>query len=82
MYIIYKTVINILQRKDINAPNHVTAEKFKERSMSKPLILIGKGGHSKVIKDIIESEQQYHIAGYLDNAIDEYYTENDIFLII
>ena len=29
MYIIYKTVINILQRKDINAPNHVTAEKFK-----------------------------------------------------
>lgn len=50
--------------------------------MSKPLILIGKGGHSKVIKDIIESEQQYHIAGYLDNAIDEYYTENDIFLII
>ena len=29
MYIIYKTVINILQSKDINAPNHVTAEKFK-----------------------------------------------------
>ncbi|MCD8762928.1 sugar transferase [Staphylococcus hominis] len=29
MYIIYKTIINILQRKDINAPNHVTAEKFK-----------------------------------------------------
>ena len=24
MYIIYKTIINILQRKDINAPNHVT----------------------------------------------------------
>lgn len=29
MYIIYKTIINILQHKDINAPNHVTAEKFK-----------------------------------------------------
>ena len=29
MYIIYKTIINILKRKDINAPNHVTAEKFK-----------------------------------------------------
>ncbi|EFS19777.1 sugar transferase [Staphylococcus hominis] len=28
MYIIYKTIINILQRKDINAPDHVTAEKF------------------------------------------------------
>ena len=28
MYIIYKTIVNTLQ-KDINAPNHVTAEKFK-----------------------------------------------------
>ena len=24
MYIIYKTIINILKRKDINAPNHVS----------------------------------------------------------
>ena len=29
MYIIYKTIVNTLQKKDINAPNHVTAEKFK-----------------------------------------------------
>lgn len=29
MYILYKTIINILKRKDINAPNHVTAEKFR-----------------------------------------------------
>lgn len=29
MYIIYKTIVNILQKKDINSPNHVTAEKFK-----------------------------------------------------
>ena len=47
--------------------------------MSKPIIIIGKGSHSKVIKDIIETTNQYHVAGYLDNAIDEYYTDNDIF---
>ncbi|MCI2946942.1 acetyltransferase EpsM [Staphylococcus caledonicus] len=47
--------------------------------MSQPIILIGKGGHSKVIRDIIEASQQYHVAGYLDNAIDEYYIENGIF---
>ena len=29
MYIIYKTIVNTLQKKDINSPNHVTAEKFK-----------------------------------------------------
>lgn len=29
MYIIYKTIVNILQKNDINSPNHVTAEKFK-----------------------------------------------------
>lgn len=29
MYIIYKTIANTLQKKDINSPNHVTAEKFK-----------------------------------------------------
>ncbi|MEL3711031.1 acetyltransferase [Staphylococcus borealis] len=47
--------------------------------MSKPIIIIGKGGHSKVIKDIIETTQQYYIVGYLDNAINEYYTEENIF---
>ncbi|RIO69805.1 acetyltransferase, partial [Staphylococcus haemolyticus] len=27
--------------------------------MSHPIVLIGKGGHSKVIKDIIEADKQY-----------------------
>ena len=41
MYIIYKTIINILQRKDINAPNHVTAEKFKDKDECFFVIAIG-----------------------------------------
>lgn len=29
MYIIYKTIVNTIKKKDITAPNHVTTEKFK-----------------------------------------------------
>lgn len=29
MYILYKTVQNVLQKKDINATDHVTTEKFR-----------------------------------------------------
>lgn len=31
------------------------------------IAVIGKGGHSKVIKDIISSNQEYEIVGYLDD---------------
>ncbi|PTK29409.1 acetyltransferase [Staphylococcus hominis] len=47
--------------------------------MSQPIILIGKGGHSKVIKDIIEAGKQYYVAGYLDHAINEYYMDKEVF---
>ena len=47
MYIIYKTIVNTLQKKDINAPNHVTAEKFKGITYEQTSLLIGMGGHSK-----------------------------------
>ncbi len=33
----------------------------------KRVYLIGQGGHSKVIKDIIEAQNVYKIAGYLDD---------------
>ena len=29
LYIIYKTIVNTIKKKDITAPNHVTTEKFK-----------------------------------------------------
>lgn len=47
--------------------------------MSHPIVLIGKGGHSKVIKDIIEADKRYYVAGYLDHAINEYYMDEDKF---
>ncbi|MGX0915690.1 acetyltransferase [Staphylococcus hominis] len=47
--------------------------------MTQPIVLIGKGGHSKVIKDIIEEDKQYYVAGYLDHAINEYYMDKEVF---
>lgn len=41
----------------------------------KQLILIGNGGHAKVIKDIVELSKDYRLAGYLDSAIDQYSEE-------
>ncbi|MEJ7518930.1 acetyltransferase [Staphylococcus saprophyticus] len=38
----------------------------------KYIILIGNGGHSKVIKDIIDASPNYVIAGYLDNKFSSY----------
>jgi len=33
------------------------------------IIIIGAGGHSKVIVDIIHNEQKYEIAGFIDNNL-------------
>jgi sugar O-acyltransferase (sialic acid O-acetyltransferase NeuD family) len=35
----------------------------------KKIIIIGAGGHSKVIVDIIKNEQKYEIAGFIDNNL-------------
>lgn len=45
----------------------------------KQLIMIGKGGHSKVIRDIILAQGEYQLVGYLDNAIESYYEQDDLF---
>lgn len=37
------------------------------RGDSMKIILIGQGGHSKVIRDMVLSYQEYEIAGYLDD---------------
>lgn len=46
--------------------------------MSIPVLLIGMGGHSKVVRDIIEGSTTYHLAGYLDDAISHYYEDNGL----
>lgn len=33
------------------------------------ILIIGAGGHSKVIVDIIQNEQKYEIAGFIDNNL-------------
>jgi FlaA1/EpsC-like NDP-sugar epimerase len=33
------------------------------------IIVIGAGGHSKVIVDIIRNEQKYEIVGFIDNNL-------------
>ena len=35
------------------------------------IAMIGKGGHSKVIKDIILSNKEYEIVGYLDDQYED-----------
>ena len=45
----------------------------------KKIILIGNGGHDKVIKDIVKKSESYQLSGYLDDAIVRKSYSNDIF---
>ncbi|MDG0837076.1 acetyltransferase [Staphylococcus equorum] len=44
----------------------------------KPILLIGNGGHAKVIKDIIKQSEDYSFKGYLDDNINEFHEEKNI----
>jgi len=43
------------------------------------IVIIGNGGHSKVVKDIILSNKKFHIVGYLDDRFESVQGENEIF---
>ncbi|MBM7604651.1 acetyltransferase EpsM [Metabacillus crassostreae] len=43
------------------------------------IVIIGTGGHSKVVKDIILSDKNIHIAGYLDDKFEDYWIEDELF---
>ncbi|WP_210143587.1 acetyltransferase [Staphylococcus sp. GDY8P94P] len=45
----------------------------------KHIILIGNGGHSKVIKDIIDASPDYTVAGFLDNKFSSYEENEEFF---
>ncbi|MBY7663304.1 acetyltransferase [Staphylococcus agnetis] len=45
----------------------------------KKLVLIGNGGHAKVIRDIVSLSEEYQLAGYLDGKINEYFVKDNIF---
>lgn len=44
------------------------------------IVVIGQGGHSKVIKDIILSYEENKVIGYLDDKYEDFHYENDLFL--
>ena len=45
----------------------------------KRIILIGNGGHSKVIKDIIDESPDYTVVGFLDNKFSSYEEDGNCF---
>lgn len=44
----------------------------------KPILLIGNGGHAKVVKEIIELSDEYELKGYLTDDITEYDKEENL----
>ncbi|QHW35964.1 acetyltransferase [Staphylococcus ursi] len=45
----------------------------------KKLILIGNGGHAKVVRDIADMSNEYEVVGYLDDAIHQYVEKEGVF---
>lgn len=43
------------------------------------IVIIGEGGHSKVIKDIIDTIKGYEIVGFLDDKYDKPLVKEDLF---
>ncbi|WP_368657371.1 acetyltransferase [Metabacillus halosaccharovorans] len=43
------------------------------------IVIIGTGGHSKVVKDIILLNRNIQIVGYLDDKFEDYFIEDKIF---
>lgn len=44
----------------------------------KSILIIGNGGHAKVVKDVIEADGTYKVCGYLDDNIEKKYKEKDM----
>lgn len=43
------------------------------------VVIIGNGGHSKVVKDILLLKKNIQIVGYLDDKFEEYLIEEEMF---
>jgi acetyltransferase EpsM len=44
----------------------------------KKVILIGNGGHSRVIQEMVRKSDEYELSGILDQSLESYYEENSI----
>lgn len=77
------TFIKVIKRDGINQANHVTVEKFtgtpkRGDSKMEKIILIGAGGHSKVVQDIVTSSNQMKLCAIVDDKYDETTIKNGI----
>lgn len=68
--ILFKTVLKVVKSEGINAQDAATIEPF---SGNTKLLVIGAGGHSKVVVDCIEEENKYQITTILDDAPPAYF---------
>lgn len=74
--ILFLTFIKVFQREGINQEDHVTVEKFTgnleqgELEMEH-IVLIGAGGHSKVIQDIINKSKDMKLSAIVDDVYNE-----------
>lgn len=68
--ILFKTVLKVVKSEGINAQDAATIEPF---SGNTKLLVIGAGGHAKVVVDCIEQENKYQITTILDDAPPAYF---------
>ncbi len=63
--ILFYTVVKVMKSDGINAQDEATIEPFRGNNK---LIIIGAGGHAKVVVDCIEEEKKYEITSLIDDA--------------
>lgn len=81
--ILFLTFIKVFKREGINQDDHVTVEKFtgnlKQGELEvEHIVLIGAGGHSKVIQDIINTSNSIKLSAILDDTYNETVIEDGI----
>lgn len=74
--ILIMTILKVFKTEGINKQGHVTMTKF-EGSQSK-IVIVGAGGHSKVIVDCVHSTPDNRVIAILDNLYTEVFHENGI----
>jgi sugar O-acyltransferase (sialic acid O-acetyltransferase NeuD family) len=71
--ILVNTVLKVIKSEGINAQDAATIEPFRGNNK---LVVIGAGGHAKVVVDCIEEEKKYLITSLIDDAPPEKFISN------
>lgn len=83
LQIICLTFIKVFKKEGINQQDHVTVEKFtgnlnRGESPVERIIVIGAGGHSKVVQDIINISDNMIVCAILDDRFDETFIKDKV----